>query len=101
MPEPAYDAFEVGYLAQLQNVQVSYLQGSYPQLSLDSVYSQDGMMPTQNMCLGPKEEYNAQVRLSGFRGVVGQTKSTVFLLRMEWNPVQVGPLYQRVWNQQI
>ncbi|XP_066487059.1 transcription factor Spi-B [Tiliqua scincoides] len=63
IPEPGYDAFEVGYLAQLQNVQVSYLQGSYPQLSLDTVYSQDGMMPTQNMCLGPKEEYNAQIYL--------------------------------------
>lgn len=87
MPEPGYDAFEVGYLAQLQNVQASYLQGSYPQLSLDTVYSQDGMMPLQNMCLEPKEEYNPQVSPNGFRVMVGQAKPIRSLLGREWNPV--------------
>ncbi|XP_053120142.1 transcription factor Spi-B isoform X2 [Hemicordylus capensis] len=62
MQEPGYGNFEVGQLAQLQNVHVSYLQGSYPQHSMDAtICSQDGMMPTQNMCLGLKEEYHAQI----------------------------------------
>ncbi|KAH0626679.1 hypothetical protein JD844_001781 [Phrynosoma platyrhinos] len=53
--EPGYDPFETGHFAQLQNVPLSY-----PQLSLDAVYNQDEMIPTQNMCLGYKEEYNNQ-----------------------------------------
>ncbi|XP_062993765.1 transcription factor Spi-B [Elgaria multicarinata webbii] len=58
MLEPGYEAFEVGHLAQLQNVQVSYLPGSYPQASSDAAYSQDGMIHTQNT-----EEYNMQIYL--------------------------------------
>ncbi|XP_077170162.1 transcription factor Spi-B isoform X2 [Paroedura picta] len=61
MQEPGYADFEVGHLAQLQNVQVSYLHSSYPQLSLESVYSQEEMMPAQNMCLGSKDEFNTQM----------------------------------------
>uniref|UniRef100_A0A670J687 Spi-B transcription factor n=1 Tax=Podarcis muralis TaxID=64176 RepID=A0A670J687_PODMU len=63
MQEPGYEGYEVGQLAQLQNVQVSYLHSSYPQLSMDSVYSQEGVVPTQNMCLAPKEDYNTQIYL--------------------------------------
>ncbi|XP_034990576.2 transcription factor Spi-B [Zootoca vivipara] len=63
MQEPGYEGYEVGQLAQLQNVQVSYLHSSYPQLSMDSVYSQEGLVPTQNMCLAPKEDYNTQIYL--------------------------------------
>ncbi|XP_015270161.1 PREDICTED: transcription factor Spi-B [Gekko japonicus] len=61
MQEPGYADFEAGHLAQLQNVQVSYLHGSYPQHPLDSVYSQEDMMSPQNMCLGSKDEFNTQI----------------------------------------
>ncbi|XP_078234134.1 transcription factor Spi-B isoform X2 [Pogona vitticeps] len=56
--EPGYEPFEVGHLAQLQNV-----QASYPQHSLDTVYSQGGMIPTENTCLAYKEECNSQIYL--------------------------------------
>ncbi|XP_054850748.1 transcription factor Spi-B isoform X2 [Eublepharis macularius] len=61
MQEPGYNTtFEAGHLAQLQNVQVSYLPGSYLQLSPDLVYNPDEMTPMQNMCLGSKDEFNTQ-----------------------------------------
>lgn len=77
MPEPGYADFEAGHLAQLQNVQVSYLHGPYPQLSLESVYSQDEMMPLQNMCLGSKDEFNTQVRRMGEVGMMGLVSGMV------------------------
>ncbi|XP_003222733.3 transcription factor Spi-B [Anolis carolinensis] len=55
MQEAGYDPFETGHFAQLQNVPLSY-----PQIPLDAVYNQDGMIPMPNMGLGYKEEYNNQ-----------------------------------------
>ncbi|XP_044300649.1 transcription factor Spi-B isoform X2 [Varanus komodoensis] len=71
MPETGYEALEVSHLAQLQNVQVSYLPGSYPQLSLGNAYSQDGMIPVQNM-----EEYNTQIYLPCGQYPISRTVSS-------------------------
>uniref|UniRef100_A0A8C8S0N5 ETS domain-containing protein n=1 Tax=Pelusios castaneus TaxID=367368 RepID=A0A8C8S0N5_9SAUR len=54
----SYEAFDSGQLAPLQNVQVSYAHGLYPQLSLDAVYTLEGGLPTQSH-LQP-EGYNPQ-----------------------------------------
>uniref|UniRef100_A0ACB8EV04 Uncharacterized protein n=1 Tax=Sphaerodactylus townsendi TaxID=933632 RepID=A0ACB8EV04_9SAUR len=61
LQEPGYADFEVGHLAQLQNVQVAYVQSSYSPPSLESVYNHAEMMPLENMCVGSKDEFNAQI----------------------------------------
>lgn len=60
MQEPGYEPFEIGHLAQLQNVQVSYPPGTYPQaqLSLEPIYNHEGMMPAQNSAMVFKDEYS-------------------------------------------
>ncbi|XP_015665697.1 transcription factor Spi-B [Protobothrops mucrosquamatus] len=65
MQEPGYEPFEIGHLAQLQNVQASYPPGTYPQpqLSLEPVYNHEGMMPAQNSAMVFKDEYNTEIYL--------------------------------------
>ncbi|XP_058040107.1 transcription factor Spi-B [Ahaetulla prasina] len=65
MQEPGYEPFEIGHLAQLQNVQVSYPPGTYPQaqLSLEPIYNHEGMMPAQNSAMVFKDEYNTEIYL--------------------------------------
>ncbi|CAM5131348.1 unnamed protein product [Natator depressus] len=53
-----YEAFDSGQLAPLQNVQVSYTHGPYPQLSLEAVYSLEGAPPAQSHL--PLDNYSAQ-----------------------------------------
>ncbi|CAM4690606.1 unnamed protein product [Lepidochelys olivacea] len=53
-----YEAFDSGQLAPLQNVQVSYTHGPYPQLSLEAVYSLEGALPAQSHL--PLDDYSAQ-----------------------------------------
>uniref|UniRef100_A0A8C0QLY8 Spi-B transcription factor n=1 Tax=Chelonoidis abingdonii TaxID=106734 RepID=A0A8C0QLY8_CHEAB len=53
-----YEAFDSGQLAPLQNVQVSYTHGLYPQLSLEAVYSLEGASPGQSHL--PADNYSAQ-----------------------------------------
>ncbi|XP_074793542.1 transcription factor Spi-B [Natator depressus] len=55
-----YEAFDSGQLAPLQNVQVSYTHGPYPQLSLEAVYSLEGAPPAQSHL--PLDNYSAQLR---------------------------------------
>ncbi|XP_067408370.1 transcription factor Spi-B [Emydura macquarii macquarii] len=56
----SYEAFDVGQLAPLQNVQVSYAHGLYPQLSLDAVYTLEGAAPAQSQSHLPPEDYAPQ-----------------------------------------
>ncbi|KAM4652908.1 transcription factor Spi-B [Discoglossus pictus] len=58
--DPSYEMYDNGQLTPLQNVQVSYLQGTYPNYCLDNVQSLDATAPCPTQCQIPEDMYSAE-----------------------------------------
>ncbi|MEE6482706.1 hypothetical protein FKM82_013320 [Ascaphus truei] len=58
--ELTYDMYENGQLTPLQNVQVSYLQGTYSHYCPDNIQSLDGTAPCSTQCPLPEDMYSTE-----------------------------------------
>ncbi|XP_053546793.1 transcription factor Spi-B [Bombina bombina] len=58
--DPCYDIYKNGQLTPLQNVEVSYLQGTYQNFCPDNVQTMDGTTPCITQYQLPENMYNAE-----------------------------------------
>ncbi|KAM4703059.1 transcription factor Spi-B-like [Rhinophrynus dorsalis] len=58
--DPCYDVYEQEQLTQLQNVQTTYLQGTYPQYCPDNIQNLEVTVPCPMPCPLPEEIYSSE-----------------------------------------
>ncbi|XP_075695059.1 transcription factor Spi-B isoform X2 [Rhinoderma darwinii] len=59
-PQEDYVEYENSQLTPLQNVQVSYVQGTYPHYCPDSIQNLNGTSPCLTQCPMPEDMYNTE-----------------------------------------